>query len=301
MKNQIYEITPCNICSSKISEIISKKGKFNETVINRICKNCSNIYVSPRLKKEFLKSYYETIYSKDYNKDIKDIGLLMIKRDEKAKKRLNFLKKNIKLSENLNVLEIGCSSGNFLNLLKQEGLNVIGIELSQIDIEIAKKYFDLEILNDFFENLNFSNKEFYLICLFHVIEHFQNPKEALKLIWNLLSPDGFVYIETPSVLRAPGLTYRSEFFRNVHLNTFSPLTFKALLVKTGFNLIAEDLEYVNIRAIAKKVISFENFLPNKIEIEKNIKMIKNHLRYWDFQVFLNKNILKIKKIFRGIF
>ncbi|MEK6234488.1 MAG: class I SAM-dependent methyltransferase, partial [Planctomycetales bacterium] len=46
----------------------------------------------------------------------------------------------------MNVLEVGCSHGGFLALMKWAGFNVAGVELSQTIVELAEKLFHVPVM-----------------------------------------------------------------------------------------------------------------------------------------------------------
>lgn len=295
IENELQEV-PCNICSSKNYEIICKKGRFSQDVYNVICKDCGLVYQSPRWSENFkIKFYKEHYYSYYINGLDENYEILIKKRDEKAKKRIDFLFKNIKLVKGANCLEIGCSSGNFLFELCKNGYNVKGIEPSKKDADLAKTFFNIEITNDFVENVDFENQKFHLIAMFHTLEHLSDPKGFFKKFREHLYEDGFFYIETPSILRNPGIKPKEDFFRAVHNYSFSPFTLNNLLKMCGYEIIHRDNKYYNIRVIIKKINKFDDTLPQGKEVKKEIRKVKNHLRFWNILSFYNKNLILFKK------
>ncbi|MEP6896679.1 MAG: class I SAM-dependent methyltransferase [Chloroflexota bacterium] len=102
--------------------------------------------------------------------------------------------------QNAKVLDIGCGGGLFLSLLKQEGAEVIGIELSDSRAQYAKTKHGLEINkhpieNDFWQK-GFAN-HFDAVTLWDVIEHVNYPRQTLQSATNVLKQSGLLLIDTP--------------------------------------------------------------------------------------------------------
>jgi 2-polyprenyl-6-hydroxyphenyl methylase/3-demethylubiquinone-9 3-methyltransferase len=98
------------------------------------------------------------------------------------------------------VLDIGCGGGLFLSLLKQEGAEVTGIELSDSRAHYARTKHGLEIHkrpieSDFWQN-GFAN-HFDAVTLWDVIEHVNYPMQTLRSAVCVLKPGGLLLIDTP--------------------------------------------------------------------------------------------------------
>ena len=102
--------------------------------------------------------------------------------------------------QNAKVLDIGCGGGLFLSLLKQQGAEVIGIELSDSRAQYAKSKHGLEIdkhpiEHDFWQK-GFAN-HFDAVTLWDVIEHVNYPVQVLQSAANVLKQGGYLLIDTP--------------------------------------------------------------------------------------------------------
>lgn len=98
------------------------------------------------------------------------------------------------------VLDIGCGGGLFLSLLKEEGSEVTGIELSDSRAYYAQTKHGLEIYKIPIES-DYWQKDhanaFDAVTLWDVIEHVNYPFQTLKCAANVLKPGGFLLIDTP--------------------------------------------------------------------------------------------------------
>jgi len=97
------------------------------------------------------------------------------------------------------VLDVGCSSGILLSLLKQRGFFVSGIEPNKNAYTLARKSLKNNI---FFGTLSQfskqSNKKFNCIIYNHVLEHIEKINEEFVLINKHLTKDGVLIIGVPN-------------------------------------------------------------------------------------------------------
>ncbi len=99
------------------------------------------------------------------------------------------------------VLDIGCGRGEFLRLLKEEGINAIGLDMN---IDMVNRSIDKGLKVTQGDAINFLNKanpqSFGAVTGFHIVEHI--PFDQLLQIFNdaysSLVEDGFVLFETPN-------------------------------------------------------------------------------------------------------
>lgn len=97
------------------------------------CEECGFIHQHPLPSKRELdtfyrKKYFKTPQSKDYcEKKISESTYIDFCNSEKERKIRKCLTKNLPL----NMLDIGCGSGDLITLFKEKGWDVIGIEPSK--------------------------------------------------------------------------------------------------------------------------------------------------------------------------
>ncbi|TGV02569.1 class I SAM-dependent methyltransferase [Flavivirga rizhaonensis] len=103
-------------------------------------------------------------------------------------------------SKNSSILDIGCSSGILLNELINIGFdssNLFGIDISPKAIKNCKKN---GIENAYVMDAQniLLNKKFDIIIASDCLEHIKNDEEAIKNWFNLLKPNGFLYVFVPA-------------------------------------------------------------------------------------------------------
>lgn len=202
-------------------------------------------YISPEIDASQLtaeeSSYIETQLQANLNK---------------FRNQANILARHLSL-QNARVLDIGCGGGLFLSLLKQNGADVIGIELSDSRAQYAKTRHGLDIDKHPIESDHWQNgyaNHFDAVTLWDVIEHVNYPKQTLQCATNVLKQGGFLLIDTPCrdsfYHRFGELTYRvtggrSPTFLNAmysshlfgHKQIFSTKEMRKLFESVGLEVI----------------------------------------------------------------
>lgn len=92
-----------------------------------------------------------------------------------------------------NFLDIGCGTGYFLSKIAPIVENAYGIEPH----EYNNSKFE-NIISGTIENIPFDNNTFDFVSCFDVLEHVENPQEALDGILRVLKPGGFAIITVPA-------------------------------------------------------------------------------------------------------
>lgn len=114
------------------------------------------------------------------------------------------LKEEIKNPQQINVLEIGCGTGDLIASI--ESKQGIGIDISKKMIEIAKnkhtKNKNLIFLEENIQNTNLSQKFDYIIMA-DVIEHLSAPENAIKSFKKLSHPDTRIIITMANPIWEP--------------------------------------------------------------------------------------------------
>lgn len=95
------------------------------------------------------------------------------------------------------LLDVGCGTGDFLEIAKKNDWTVCGIEPNAQARSMANKktgnaIFDVDKL------LNFNASSFDVITLWHVLEHLPNLEEQIRILKKLLKPNGTLIIAVPN-------------------------------------------------------------------------------------------------------
>lgn len=98
----------------------------------------------------------------------------------------------------LRVLDIGCFTGEVLQVLHDKGADVFGIESQAEAVIIANQKLKGRVLKTHLSNTVFPDSKFHVILILGVIEHVLDPLKLIKQSFDMLEDGGILMIETPN-------------------------------------------------------------------------------------------------------
>jgi len=215
------------------------------------CKKCELIFIHPMMTQEEEKSFYE-----NYNKHVKDRGLTIENSTNEFHEKSKIIaSERISIVNdyfiNKKVLEIGSSTGAFLSLIK--GCHTFACELAHDNREYSKQF----ITGKAYESLeNIQEKDFDIVCMFHVFEHIRNPISFLKTCTSLLNKDGYLIIEVPHSNDPLISLYNCEAFKDFVFQPMHPMVYNEKSLDYVFNQV--DLK--KVKTIYHQRYGLENHL-----------------------------------------
>lgn len=97
------------------------------------------------------------------------------------------------------VLDVGCSTGQFLRAARAVGWSVAGAELSARSADVARRVYGLDVVTGTLADSPWESGAFDAVTLWDVIEHVAEPAELLDRAHALLAPGGLLIMATPAV------------------------------------------------------------------------------------------------------
>lgn len=202
----------------------------------RRCTECGFLFLGPYLSPDEIDALYLDSYHPGMDYEV-GVQALM----QKYRRTLDDLLTIHPRARS--VLDVGAATGEFLSLARDRGLEVEGLELSTWAVAKAAEKYGLNFAAVPFEKFE-PRRQFDLIHLSHVLEHFPDPHVAVTKIRECLAPDGFVYIEVPfqfnaieSVAAKLHLRKRAYSAASIHHPSFfSPATLRRLFEKHGMTV-----------------------------------------------------------------
>lgn len=139
------------------------------------------------------------------------------------------------------LLDLGCSSGSFLESLKGRGWNLHGIEMSAESARIAEARSGAQLFVGDILDAPFCRESFDVITCFDVLEHLYEPRRVMAKVAEWLKPGGIFYVLVPNVDGAEARVFGSywhglELPR--HLFHYSPASLTFLARSAGLNKVS---------------------------------------------------------------
>ena len=232
----------CPLCEAEAKEnnivdIVENIWENNKNVYE--CSNCKLYFIDEPSQSEIEFLYNSDFYARNNNIIYKFIDAKM--KYARALNRFNYIKKFIKKTDNLNVLEIGASDGLLLYIFKKENFNVFGYELNENARNDALKKYDIKMKDDFLKDKNIDKNKYNIVIMSHILEHFTNPKYILNSVHNFIEGgvNDILFIEIPYT---PNYKIVSKdemkiFFETEHTVHFNEKNISLLMKECNFKIL----------------------------------------------------------------
>lgn len=238
-------IINCPLCGSKEFEMVAKRKDGGKIVR---CLNCQHNYLNPTLPKSILDEFYHDAYFGEVPLDERDSAYVLTMDSYFYNPNGPYLVAfNWILQhggfEGKKILDIGCGTARFLSECVKKGAAVTGIDASCKAAEVAKKYYGLDIVCGFLEDIKkrglLEFKSYDMAFSFEAIEHVEKPVEFIKTISEFIKEGGYLVLSTPNFtlfkLEGPGYSGISYFPEHIHF--FFPKGLAKLLNDCGFEVL----------------------------------------------------------------
>jgi SAM-dependent methyltransferase len=180
---ELETLSQCSICGGRELAYIDKPNCICR------CEHCGYVFDNPRPTLRAIVAFYSQMGK--YDSWLAEEG----NRDQLWKRRLKILKRH-RISGSL--LDVGTGTGQFLSIAR-ESFTVLGTEVSESAVRIAKNKYGLDVKQGQVEDIHFDTR-FDVITLFHVLEHVPNPLSTLRRCRELLNSDGILVVAVPNDL-----------------------------------------------------------------------------------------------------
>lgn len=195
------------------------------------CPGCSLVWLSlPPAPEEMHRHYTDA-----YDQLISAAGQNSPHRWRNRKKTLSQYKQSGAL------LDLGCSSGSFLQSLPSDSWKLFGIEMSADSARTAEACTGAKVFVGEILDASFPRESFDVITCFDVLEHLYEPQRVMARVSEWLKPGGVFYVLVPNIDSAEERVFRSywhglELPR--HLFHYSPASLKFLAESAGLTEVS---------------------------------------------------------------
>jgi SAM-dependent methyltransferase len=263
MTEDSVEVTTCLVCGSN-DHVNFLPGAKHLNLIPPVgvvrCRSCGLLFLNPRpssYAREEIWAGRKPKGLEEYLNNLANYGAVTKSRLPLFEKRVAELRSKYFPSGAVSILDIGASSGEFLEAARQAGWDTFGVEPSTDGVAKARAK-GLNVVQSPAESLPFADGTFDLVHSNHVFEHLADPLAAAKEAWRVLRPGGVIFVEVPNQFdniqffryRIMGeVPVRERNIRSIHhLVFFSRKSLRRLLSIAGFSNIVVLNRYGAMRA-----------------------------------------------------
>ncbi|MFN8439608.1 MAG: class I SAM-dependent methyltransferase [Caldilineaceae bacterium] len=245
-----YETLLCTNCHSSESSIVAELEDYLYRIPGnfamRCCAACGLLFLSPRPTRAAINRYYPASYA-PYRPAIQDekSRLMRWMRRRKLVQRRQAVERHW-AAQRGNLLDVGCSTGIFLDEMRSAGWQTRGIEISPTAAEYARNRFALDVqIGDLLE-IDLPSASFDLITMWDVLEHTFAPRDVLAKSAMLLKPGGLLALTFPnweSLDRKLFGRYWVGYDAPRHLHIFPDPVIRQMLHEAGFDCIEDGSRF----------------------------------------------------------
>lgn len=279
------EIKNCQICdNSEFKTAFELKDYFlsqeNFSIIQ--CKNCGFLITNPQPDKDKIGEYYKSEEYVSHSNSRKGLinSIYHFVRNFTLKKKFQMVKS---LKSKGSILDIGCATGEFLNVFKLDKWTTLGIEPDKDAKKFAVENYNLNIENEnHLEKID--ENSFDIITMWHVLEHVPNLNKRLETLQRILKDEGNLIIAVPNY-KSFDADYYGKFWAAYdvprHLFHFSQSTMEKLLIKHGFeieNIKPMKFDSFYVSMLSEKYKNQKSNILNAfwVGLKSNFKAIKSN-------------------------
>jgi 2-polyprenyl-3-methyl-5-hydroxy-6-metoxy-1,4-benzoquinol methylase len=252
----------CNICKKNSIEYVGSIDalRYDKGTYFNLwkCQNCDLIFVNPQPDDESLKLYYSKNYGPHNPRSVsrsstRNAIMSSLRKFTFAGQSPGNIKKCLSVLYNKTayrsippyrlqgkLLDIGSGIGSYLSLMKSLGWKVFGTEANKDAASHSENIEGLKIQKGKFEDIDYPDGYFDVITMWHSLEHFNNPRNALLKVRRILKQGGQLLIGLPNYSSLDRKIFRESwngFEIPIHLFHFSPDSIGRLLKHLGFSRI----------------------------------------------------------------
>jgi SAM-dependent methyltransferase len=216
---------PCPICGqADPQEWLQAPDRFHGRRLMRTlvrCPSCSLVWLNHPPKPEEMHLHYTDAYHK-----------LISAAGENSPGRWGFRIETMAQYKQCGaLLDLGCSSGSFLESLPRDSWKLYGIEMSAEGARTAEARSGAKVFVGDILDAPFPPASFDVITCFDVLEHLYQPRRVMARVGEWLKPGGIFYVLVPNVDSAEARVFGSywhglELPR--HLFHYTPASLKFL-------------------------------------------------------------------------
>lgn len=253
----------CNLCGADAGDRLRSDGPLHLVR----CRSCGLVYVTPRLDQRTIRALYDDDYFTTGNGARRGYRDYLADREyyvRTFRRRMRQLERHAGSGRQL--LDVGCAAGFFLEVCRDSGWDVCGVDPAACMVQYAQSKLGLPVFCGTLRARCFRPGSFDVVTLWDVLEHMPDPRRELLEVNRVLQPGGLLVAETqdigswvPKVMGKRWIHYGND----LHLFHFTPRSLTRLLQETGFRVKtitrADAGKACNLRFVADKLAHLSRF------------------------------------------
>lgn len=261
------------VCGIRKFTTISEYDRYGIPLNTVLCSRCgqmqSNPYLDTHSTTSFYRQYYRPIYSSSHQPEARHF-----KEQLQQGARINKFFTSHGFVPGRKIFEIGCGAGGILHTFNSSRHELYGCDYNDTYLGFGRAHGLSLFAGD--ASVLRPHAKAELIILSHVIEHFLDPVKEFEKINQLLSDNGYLFIEVPNAERLNSY-YRSDilrFFQNAHNWHFTQNSLDCLMASCGYRRIFGNHK---IRAVYQKGTA-QSIPAIEGEAQRQLLMCRQHER-----------------------
>jgi SAM-dependent methyltransferase len=206
------------------------------------CCGCGLHFTSPTPSDDELRRFY----ANEYHQELRDDGETEAAFGTKYHRYADTLGRHLRSGR---VVDVGCSTGLLVRVLRDRGYEAEGIELNAQSAAWGREHYRVPIHTQPLEHSVFSPRSLDAVLLTDVLEHTRHPGRFLQRVWELLVPGGYALVTFPDIgslesryQRTMARVFRRDWLWStchipLHVWEFTRSTAEACFRNAGFRVV----------------------------------------------------------------
>ncbi len=224
------EVVSCNLCGSVEHDIVGRRDRYGNRLVNVLCKGCGLVFVNPMPTEDEVAAFYHNEYRKSYHNAYAPRKKAILRANKGAFLRHVHIAPVLKPGDR--VLDVGAGGGEFVHYMCEKGFDAHGIEPNEGFVDYARRTYGVPIQMAMWQTARLEDESFDVMTSNHVVEHFRDPYAALCRFHSWLAPGGRLFLSVPSIANPNRTPYARFHFG--HLYNFTYETLAMLARRAGF-------------------------------------------------------------------
>lgn len=172
----------CNFCGGEACGVVWSESPHSAVR----CAACGLVSLHP-LPDISVSDVYGEAYYNDYYESV---------RDARRRHMASVFPADIPMPSGGRLLDVGCGPGIFLEIARERGMDVQGIDASPAAVACAVKH-GLAVRQGPLSGHRFPDNHFQLVTFWDALAHFPDPAFNLREALRILTPGGVLFVKTP--------------------------------------------------------------------------------------------------------